>query len=937
MTNVFALIKNSNIDIKNYIQKNHPELNWEKDKCMCPFHTDSKPSLSYNKKENFVHCFACGTGGDVITFTEKLMKTSSVEAAKIVLRKEGIVFDDFETNSMSDEQKQAYEQEQANRIAELEKRKALVEAEVKEAKAKAVKQMTPYAANLANSLVDNYGLANEKLKIFNQTALFADWRDLYVGFDVDEESVCILNRDMKTGATSNIKYRTKRGFEGKWIGWKDSTLAPFPFDYFKQHESNKVVICEGEKDALNLLSLNINCLTLGGVTASWETHKELLRDKIIYIMFDNDKAGYENAIKRFKEFSTISSTVYITLFFHINRGLPLKYDISDFIFEHSIKSSDDFYHRITYSSYTLTNDLIEDIEEYLGIDLAGHKSLEKVKTWNEVRRKFLIKDVNAQAINIPQVKGELDDKEMDEFFDKFKTIKKSKEFLHFKDSIAKSMGCELDEVDVNFAKMIEVKQTLLTNYRQTHITDMVDAFLKMGRITGHTFAKYHDKFFVWTGTHYSEVEEHKISDFTHQHWMYHARVDKKKQTKKNVDEILQNVKSKSVTLEAIKEDQERRVFVFQNGTLYISRKGTTTFKPSHDKRDAATNVLKFNYDANKKAPKWEKFLDRVLPNKADQSLLMEYIGYCFLPSHAYESFLFLYGKSGSNGKSVILEIVRSFFGDENVSSLQLQNFEGHELEALQNKIINIGTEIDARGLDKGQLSTLKALVSPKDQIQINPKNRQPYSLKADEKPKLLFSGNEKPKSGIDDAVFRRMLLLGFDAEIKDDEKIRNLEDRFSDEMSGILNMALDGLKKLIEHGKFSKSDKMLTEMEEYKDEVNPLRRYIADSCLKIPTAMVPKRFVYAHYKEWISEKGGKALSEQSFWTRMKSELKDIDTVGKQLRVNIEQLDQEQPRFVCGIFIKKDEIYSFPFANKEVKTDFINYDIESKAILSLEEE
>jgi len=90
---------------------------------------------------------------------------------------------------------------------------------------------------------------------------------------------------------------------------------------------------------------------------------------------------------------------------------------------------------------------------------------------------------------------------------------------------------------------------------------------------------------------------------------------------------------------------------------------------------------------------------------------MEYIGYCLLPTHAYETFLLLYGKSGYNGKSVIMDTISNFFGVENISSLDLQNFYSHELEAISNKFINIGTEIDPRGLDKGQMSMLKISIS----------------------------------------------------------------------------------------------------------------------------------------------------------------------------------------------------------------------------------
>ena len=35
---------------------------------VCPFHNDTKPSLSIVDDKNFYHCFACGAHGDIIKF-----------------------------------------------------------------------------------------------------------------------------------------------------------------------------------------------------------------------------------------------------------------------------------------------------------------------------------------------------------------------------------------------------------------------------------------------------------------------------------------------------------------------------------------------------------------------------------------------------------------------------------------------------------------------------------------------------------------------------------------------------------------------------------------------------------------------------------------------------------------------------------------------------
>ena len=80
----------------------------------CPFHNDHKPSASI--KNDYFHCFVCGAGGDLITFTAKYLGLSNLEACKELVR-------EFELNidiSTAEERKAQY-------IAER-KRKAEIKA-----------------------------------------------------------------------------------------------------------------------------------------------------------------------------------------------------------------------------------------------------------------------------------------------------------------------------------------------------------------------------------------------------------------------------------------------------------------------------------------------------------------------------------------------------------------------------------------------------------------------------------------------------------------------------------------------------------------------------------------------------------------------------------------------------------------------------------------
>ncbi len=53
-------------------------------KFTCPFHNDHKPSASI--KNDYFHCFVCGAGGDLITFTAKHLGLSNLDAAKELVR-----------------------------------------------------------------------------------------------------------------------------------------------------------------------------------------------------------------------------------------------------------------------------------------------------------------------------------------------------------------------------------------------------------------------------------------------------------------------------------------------------------------------------------------------------------------------------------------------------------------------------------------------------------------------------------------------------------------------------------------------------------------------------------------------------------------------------------------------------------------------------------
>ena len=882
--NIFQTIKQtiSKHDFKDFVQSVY-DIEFKSGNAFCPFHDHghNTPSLGINSDSNgaFFKCFACNASGDITKFVELKEHLVPLQAAKKVCDHFGIP-NKINSKEMSEEEKAAYEAHQAILKAENEARMKK-EAEQRAKKELALKaRLAKTAPQLVENKLKNYDLIKDQISaIFPIPGKnFDPYSRELIGYSFEHKSLAIIIRDAN-GEPVNIER-----MPGKWIGESGAHASPFPLNFYNDYQGSTIVICEGEKDALNLMCFNTCALTLGGVTASWQEYKELLRDKHVFIWFDHDEAGYENAVKKFYEIKDVARSVRIVLFYMVGKNLSKGYDISDYLHDNAFKfQSASPLETVAFSCFEPTNIIIDEICEYfpeLSKKLEKFKQNLPIKEFRQIKAEIMAQDSEGNFINIFPVKGELDDKYVDEVLNTAKEIEKKmgERYEEFKKAYIKNFLLT-EEEEKNFERFskafgdaFKINKTMRTNYHQTHVTDMVaslnQTFLKLGYRLG----EYKKNLHVWASNHFMQIDTNALAKFIHTHWMEAAYVDKKKKSRENVNKIVEDLTSLSLNLDEMKSHEPRRVINLLNGTIFISKNGIITFKDKHDYKDAATNILKFNYDTSAKCPKWNKFLRDIMSDEDDMKTLMEFIGYCFLPSHEFESFLFLYGKSGANGKSVILDTIRNFFGEDNVSSLQLQQFEGHQLCALTNKLLNIGSEIDKNGTDKGQLANLKAIVSTKDAITINPKNEEPYSLLPNEKPKLAFAGNEKPKSGIDNGVFRRMLLIVFDKEVKDGQKIRGLSDRFNDELAGIFNMALAGLKRLIKQNKFTRSKRMQTELEEYKDSVNPLRTFVKDVIIADPDYFVPSAPLYKVYLAYMNDKGGKPIAQKNFAQALRDEL-----------------------------------------------------------------
>ena len=75
-------------------------------KAICPFHDDTKPSLSISVKKQMYKCFSCGAGGNVFTFLQEYDKITFPEALKILANKYNIPLKTYHKNDEKFKQQQ---------------------------------------------------------------------------------------------------------------------------------------------------------------------------------------------------------------------------------------------------------------------------------------------------------------------------------------------------------------------------------------------------------------------------------------------------------------------------------------------------------------------------------------------------------------------------------------------------------------------------------------------------------------------------------------------------------------------------------------------------------------------------------------------------------------------------------------------------------------
>lgn len=213
----------------------------------------------------------------------------------------------------------------------------------------------------------------------------------------------------------------------------------------------------------------------------------------------------------------------------------------------------------------------------------------------------------------------------------------------------------------------------------------------------------------------------------------------------------------------------------------------------------------------------DKMLNKLFVNDMEvRDLFEEMIGYCLIRNTRYQRGFLFYGE-GSNGKSTMLEMIRNFLGHANVTSTDLTKLhENYAVAELEHKLANIGDDIESNKLK--ETGTIKRLFTG-ESITARRIYGSPFSLYS--YAKMIFAANKIPYSADKShGFFRRFEFIPLQATISpsDEDYDPFILDKVTTESakSYLLNIALEGLNRLMKNGDFTKPKTVQRAKEEYK-------------------------------------------------------------------------------------------------------------------------
>lgn len=336
------------------------------------------------------------------------------------------------------------------------------------------------------------------------------------------------------------------------------------------------------------------------------------------------------------------------------------------------------------------------------------------------------------------------------------------------------------------------------------------------------------------------------------------------------------------------------IIAFRNGLYDVI---TGEFKP-FTPDVVITNMIPWDYNPSAYYKSTDEMLNNIAcGNEQIRMLLEELIGSCMYRSnHLAGGKAFVLTGIGSNGKSTFLDALKLMLSDENISVLDMKKLDDRFSTVMMfNKLANIGDDISDEFICDD--AVFKKVVTGQS---IDAEQKGQYKFQFQPYTKLIFSANNIPRigKGRDSvAIMRRLIIVPFNANFKasDSSFNPNIGDelRTQESMEYLIQLGLQGLKRVLDAKQYTNCKQIEDEMKEYEMQNNPVLLFF-DQCefeeYKIEDEVT--NVVYDKYKDFCYSENLQPISKVWFSRQVTRVLglviKDKKVNGKKYRVFVRE-------------------------------------------------
>ena len=307
-------------------------------------------------------------------------------------------------------------------------------------------------------------------------------------------------------------------------------------------------------------------------------------------------------------------------------------------------------------------------------------------------------------------------------------------------------------------------------------------------------------------------------------------------------------------------DADINIINLKNG-LYNIRTGE--FK-EHSPDYISINQVPIVYNPESKPRLFGQFLQQVLWPLEIRTAI-ELMAYTFYRDNPFEIISILFGY-GANGKSVFTGLLNALHGAKNVSNVGLTAMldDKFALSDLEGKSVNIDTELT--GTTIRDTSILKKITG-RQPIRIQRKNERAYDTVIHAK--FYFSANEVPLAYDEsDAFFRRKVILSFPNKFEGNKDDPDLIKKLTteEELSGIFNVLMVALKRLLNQNRIYINEKTIEQRRErYSIVADPVKAFLEEAVAEdsLESDTVVKERLYQAYRQFCKNHNLAILSKEN--------------------------------------------------------------------------